>query len=217
MKLLKLTLITLLLFGFFACQKDGLDNQIGKTYTLTGQIYEDCLLTKPYANGHFQIKHLYTVDDEQPTSTAFEEITDGQTDAQGRFTFSYKGNVHNTLYITPKGGYTVQLPHWVSKDVGKANLFDTNLYANFVVKTSQPYTNATLNITSHGVFDLQGPFTNGQILFSLKTFAGSYWDKTYSQFNGTFEYSFIRGGGRFNYTLNLCTKDQVVEVDLDKL
>jgi len=216
MKHSKLWLFTLLICGLSACQKDkGLRNQIDKTFTITGQVYEDCLLTKPYANGKIQITNKYTVDEEQPSP--FEEIIDSQTDADGRFSFSFKGNVSNELYITPKDGYSAQLPVWVNKDVGKANLFDTNTYVTFVVKTSQPYANATLNITTYGIFDLKGPFTNGQELFKLEPFFGFYWDRTHSQLNGAFQYSFVKGGGRFNYNFNLCTKNQLIEVDLDKL
>lgn len=213
MKLGKLLQFTLLFCGLSACKKEDLNNPI--YYPLTGRVYQDCMLTKPYANGNIQILQSYTVEDEQPTP--FEETIDVKTDSLGSFTFTYERENKNMLYLEPNGGYRVQLPVYVNKDIGQANLFDTNTYVTFVVKTSQPYSDKTLNITEYGIFDLKGPFTNGQVLFKLPPFQGFFWDQTITKRNGVFEYSFQKRGGRFNYSYYLCTKNQIIEVDLDKL
>lgn len=114
----------------------------------------------------------------------------------------------------------MSLPPYVNRNLGAVNLGEKNLHVIIKVKTNKPYGNSDkLKISILNILykELSGPFTNGQIIDTIGTHSGFFWEETSTNTSVlSFYYSMNANYHTINYPYNLCSKNNVLEIDISE-
>ena len=219
MKLITILLIGLLISLFCCCDTNNKYDHTNERYTLEGTVYVDCAKSIPYKNNKLELVHTYKIDSDDPGQT---ETIYLPTNEYGKFSYEYVGHKSDSwkLRIADTGKIEVSLPPYVNRNLGAVNLGEKNLHVILKVKTNKPFgTSDKLKIDMLGNFykELKGPFTNGQIIDTIDVHSGFFWGETSTNTSVlSFYYSMNANYHTINYPYNLCSKNNVLEIDISE-